>query len=101
MNMSSYPVIKSWSITSNRRPYQAPELATSSVHDSVYGSDRFKDGASVTTSSIMNMFVEQGAIVVRTRNSTYVLHDGEVDPAYEEKYPDAFNRLVQSINKEE
>jgi len=96
-----YPILKNWSLTKRppANPYQAPELGTTHFQGEVFGNPRFEDGASVTTSSVQNLILEQGVILVKTANSIYIIKEEDVHPEYEAAFPNAFGRLKSSIEE--
>lgn len=89
--------LSAWSIISTPpkdNPYTPPELWSLRLHGFVYGHLRFKDGSEITTSRIMG---KRGNTVVTYSGSEYEL--GDVDPAYEKLYPDAYNRLFKVLSE--
>ncbi len=83
--------LENWAIVHDDDPYLAPELRKQKLHGQCFGHPRFEDGEAITTSSIQSI---DGEVIV-TRNTRYVL--GQVDPAYENLYPNAKNRLLNSL----
>jgi hypothetical protein len=87
--------LENWSVVcKNYDPYLAPELYQSALYGNVFGHPRFDDGDGVTTSSLVG---KQGEIIITKSGSEYEL--GIVDPDYEKKYPDAKNRLLNSLKE--
>ena len=63
-------------------PYMAPELRRKVLHGEVYGHPRFKDGAEVTTSRVVEMNpIEKTAVT--SSGTHYQL--GKPDPEYAEE----------------
>lgn len=78
----------------NPDPYCPPEYQQPALHGKVFGHHRKADGTEVTTSPITG--IETGC--VKTESGTlYEL--GEVDPAYEETYPNAREKLFKAYSK--
>ena len=97
----SYPVIKDWALIGDEtkvNPYRAPELNPVRLCGKVYGSESFKDGSQVATSTIQRMIEEQGIIVVETMNSKYIISKDEVLKEYEDKMGNVWEKLLNSIN---
>ena len=87
--------LENWSVVfSDNDPYLHPELQTLSLCGNVFNHPRFKDGKRVTTSSIKGF---DGELIMTSSGSKYEL--GEIDPEYEKLYPDAKNRLLNSLKK--
>jgi hypothetical protein len=89
------PRIEGWSLVSKSLGLDdAPELIATKVHGYVYGHEDFVNGEMITTSRIAKV-VDNGVI---TKSGThYVL--GEVSKAYEEKYPNARERLLNGSQR--
>lgn len=85
--------IEEWAVVHPPNPYAAPETQTQSLHGRVFGHPKFKDGQRVTTSSIQGKNTS-GEVVTKS-GSSYEL--GEIDPTYEQEFPDAENRLLDSL----
>jgi hypothetical protein len=97
----NYPVIKDWAFISGEakpNPFRAPELNHVRLHGKIFGSENFKDGFQVATSIIQRMIEEQGAIIVETTHSKYIIRENEVSKEYEEKMGNIWQRLITSIN---
>lgn len=75
-------------------PFQAPELWVPRLAGNVYGHPNFEDGTAVTTSRIVG---KRDGKVITGSGSEYEL--GEVDAEYENLYPDAFNRLMNTLDE--
>ena len=86
--------IENWAvITPVVDPYAAPETISPSLRGQVYGHPRFDDGQWVTTSSIVGKNGKNEVITVSS--SAYEL--GQADPQYEERFPGARDRLLNSL----
>ena len=88
--------IENWSVV-NVLPseYSAPETGQPSLYGQVFGHPEFLDGTFVTTSRITGKnHVDE---ILTRSGSVYSL--GKVNPMYEEKYPDAKNRLLNNLCK--
>jgi len=80
--------IDNWSIAYSRiTPYEAPELRMACVQGKL-------NERGILTSYIVGK-TKDGNIL--TRNSEYSL--GEVDPLYEKEFPDAYSRLMNSLQE--
>ena len=75
-------------------PYTPPELVKNYLAGFVFGDSRRDDGTDITTSRIIGK--RNGSVVTRS-GSEYELDD--VDPKYEELFPDAKNRLLNSLKE--
>ena len=85
--------LENWGIVTNATPYMAPEMITSSLHGLVSGHPRAElNGKYIHTSPIVGL--ENGCIVTKS-GSRYVL--GNVAPEYEAEYPNARERLINSL----
>jgi len=76
-----------------KSPYSSPEMGMS-FQGLVYGHPRFKDGHPVTTSPIVSF---DGESFLTHSGSRYIL--GEVSSEYEKMFPNALNRVMESIGK--
>ena len=95
----NYPIVKDWAfVGAVSNPFIAPELIPSRLCGKVYGSEKFPDGTNVASSYIRRMIEEQGVIIVETRNSKYIIREGEVSKEYKEKMGNIWQRLITSIN---
>lgn len=83
------PKLNNWSVVINN----SPEF--DSLHGNVSGHPKIPDGSLVTTSPIARSS-DDGCII--TKNTTYEL--GEIDSEYEKLYPDARERLFESLKDE-
>ena len=83
--------IENWSIV-YRNIYQAPEQQSPCLHKKVYWHPKHKDGTSVITSFIEK---EKNGLIITHSGSKYEL--GEVDSDYEKIYPNAKQRLIDSL----
>lgn len=73
-------------------PYQAPETASKSLAGIVTDHPEFETGAHITSSAIRGK--RDGRVITKS-GSEYFL--GKPAKAYEELYPDAYNRLMNSL----
>lgn len=90
------PRLENWSfIVRSGDPYTAPELISGQLAGNVYNHPRFKDGEPVVTSLVVK---EENGKVVTYSGSRYEL--GEPNPAYEQQFPDAKNRLMKALKGE-
>ncbi len=81
--------LQNWSLVSiYDNPYLPPELQTKGLHGLVYGHPNHKDGTEVTTSAFLFMF---NGLALTASGSEYQL--GEIDPVYEEMFPNARCRM--------
>jgi len=64
------------------------------LHGNVFGHPRFADGHPVTTSRIVGKNSDD--TVVTYSGNVYEL--GEVDPAYEEMFPNARDRVIGTLD---
>ncbi len=91
------PKLENWSMVNrNENSYQAPEQGIPALSGEVYNHPRFEDGLIVTTSSIIN---KKGENVLTYSGSEYEL--GKVSEEYEKIYPDAKERLLNSLKEKE
>lgn len=89
--------IENWAVVESIvNPYAAPEMRALSLQGQVFGHPRFNDGQYITTSSIDKK--NDRDEVVTISGSSYEL--GRVDPSYEEKFPNARNKLLNSLKGE-
>lgn len=84
--------LEDWGVVGHDDPYTAPECRKYRLHGKVYGHPRFKDGDSVTTSSIDKT---EGKLILTRSGSKYEL--GKVNSEYEALYPNAEERLFSSL----
>jgi hypothetical protein len=88
--------LENWSVVTDADPYKAPEQLVSRLHGQAFGHPRFADGSEVTTSRVMGCSESKDHLAIVTGSgSHYVL--GEVDPDYEERYPNARERFWKSL----
>jgi hypothetical protein len=88
--------IETWAVVGHvLDPYGAPETQGKStiLIGVVFGHPRFDNGHTVTTSSIIGKNNKNE--IVTASGSAYKL--GEVHQVYEAKFPDAKNRLLDSL----
>jgi len=64
--------LENWSMFVDPNPYLAPELQRGHLTGTVYGNPSFEDGASITTSYIIEINVRKGYAKTRS-GSEYVL----------------------------
>lgn len=86
--------IQNWSLVFSN-PYNAPEIQTPSLHGKVFGHPKFEDGSNVTTSAVVGI-TEDGKIKTYS-GSEYEL--GEVDPKYEELFPNTRERTIKAAKE--
>ena len=87
--------LENWSVvTLDNDPYKAPELKHPHLCGIAYGHPKFDDGKMVTTSTIM----WKKQLTVVTLSGTYYML-GEVDPEYEKLYPNAKERIFNSLKE--
>jgi hypothetical protein len=85
--------IENWSFGADPlHNYMAPEQMKFRLHGDVRGHYRVGDRDNQTTSTILGK-TEDGKVV--TRNTLYEL--GQVHPEYEKQFPNALDRLMQSL----
>jgi len=91
--------VENWCVTPlPADPYTPPECRAHGLAGVVYGSDKFPDGASITTSEIMTLRLEGDNVIVGSRSGReYLL--GAVDPGYEAAFPNARARVVAAYTK--
>lgn len=79
--------------------YTAPELQTTQLQGTVTGHPRFHDGESIITSSVVAVIRtnDGGFLIVSHSGTHYRL--GQAHPDYEKAYPNAFERLMTSLEK--
>lgn len=87
--------IENWAVISPvPGPYTAPETQGSpSLSGNVFDHPRFNDGTWVTTSFIIGKNNKDE--IITNSGSSYEL--GQVSQPYEEKFPDARNKLLKSL----
>jgi hypothetical protein len=90
-------LLENWGVVSlQRNPYQAPEMAAKGLSGEVFNSEKFEDGATITTTEIVGAEVCPGGVQVRTASgSVYEL--GTVNADYEKQYPGALERMLKSL----
>jgi hypothetical protein len=95
--MSGVLRIEQWCVTPlARSPYTPPECEPHGLNGAVYGHPNFEDGEFVTTTEAVALRMDGEQAIVTTRSGReYLL--GQVDPNYERAYPDARNRLINSL----
>jgi hypothetical protein len=88
-----FVIIEDWAVVEVYDPYMPPETRRKSLNGAVYGHPRFPDGKYVTTSSIVGKNDKNE--VVTFSGSSYEL--GDVRWEYWQKFPNAGNRLLDSL----
>ena len=87
--------IENWSIIQMiKTEYDAPETAKLYFAGNVYGHSFFEDGHKIITSRITSFNPEKNSFHPFS-GTEYVL--GKVDEDYETQYPNAYNRLIRSL----
>lgn len=82
-------LIKNWSIVTD--DYNKPTKLR--LQGNVIGHASFPDETPVSTSTIIDIIDYGAHKIVETRNTLYKILPENVDPEYEERFPDAYNRL--------
>lgn len=86
--------IENWAvITPMPNTYIAPETQAPSLGGNVFDHPKFNDGTWITTSSIIGKNNKDEILTVN--GSSYEL--GQISKSYEEKFPDARNKLLNSM----
>lgn len=85
-------LLEDWCLSKEQNPYIAPELQVTYLHGNVYGHPRFRDGHPVRTSAIKGL---KDGFIETISGSLYEL--GKVREDYEEKYPNAKERLMNAL----
>jgi len=70
--------------------YNSPNSSTLRLRGEVYGHPKHKDGRFIVTSRIVSI---SNGVFTTLSGSKYRITKEGVNPAYEEKYPNAFDRL--------
>lgn len=86
--------LENWFIIHRSSPYTAPELCEACLCGNVYDDLRREDGHHIITNSIIGKTIDNE--IVTKSGSRYTL--GEVSIDYVKNYPDAFNRLLDSLD---
>ncbi len=86
--------LENWSIVCRYDPYRAPELQSSILRGNVFGDPRFEDGARIDISAIDCIDRDE---IVTCSGRRFQL--GTVDPEYEKAFPNAKQRLLDSLAK--
>lgn len=87
--------LEQWSVVAGDfNPYTPPECVERRLHGQVSEHPTFPDGAEVTTSRIVRVAGGERLLAVTNSGTTYEL--GEIDPRYEEAYPGAKQRFIES-----
>jgi len=85
--------IENWSTcTRKRTPYESPEIHGMGLHGNIYGHPLHDDGKIVTTSRIVG---KRSGLVVTKSGSEYEL--GKIDAEYDKQFPNALNRLMETL----
>lgn len=88
--------IENWKVVVRGDSYIAPELMDQCLHGNVFGHPKKPDGSEVTTSAIVGWDANTRTVI--TKSGTHYLC-GEIDPEYEKVYPDARQRMVNSLTR--
>ena len=91
--MSHPIVINNWAVVT-KDPYLAPELQHSHLNGNVENHPKHEKGKLIITTPIVGLI---GDYIVTKSGSIYEL--GTIDPAYENVFPNAKERLFVSLNK--
>ena len=83
--------LENWAVVI-KDPYVAPELQTPCLAGEVYGSEKFADGTSITTSGIVG--AEGNNTILTHSGSRYEL--GGIDPEYGKRFPEAKVHLIET-----
>jgi hypothetical protein len=83
--------LECWSVVCYLPPYQAPEQGIGLLRGIVFNHPKKKDREVILTSTVKGK--RENKIV--TCNTVYEL--GEVNPQYEEKFPNAFERVLKCL----
>lgn len=88
-------IMKCWSVASNQDGFTPPELSAFKLQGEIYGDSRgyFPDGSKVYTSAIREITDCGTHKLVETKSSIYTVYPEDVDPAYENQFPGAYERL--------
>jgi len=87
--------LENWSlVTRVSNPYQAPELGVPCLHGLVYGHPKLPDGYEMSSSRVVKT---EGEDIITESGTHYEL--GQIDPEYEKIYPNAKQRLIESLKK--
>lgn len=86
--------LEDWAVVGNWDPYMAPECVQVRLHGKVFGHHERPDGEYILTSIIVG--TEDDKIVTYS-GTRYVLLMPDIE--YEKSYPNAYNRLIESILK--
>ena len=89
--------LENWALyCGTNNPYLPPELQIIQLTGIVYGSEKFEDGTNIITSGITDSEIDGDIIKITTYGgSVYEL--GKVLDIYEELYPNARQRIVDTI----
>ena len=91
------PRLENWSVIRQPKdPYSPPEFWPDRLHGNVYGHIKFADGEEMSTSTPVRLSEDGLRVVVRS-GKEYQL--GAVDPEYNILYPNARQRLLDSLRK--
>ena len=91
--------IENWCIVARaNNPYAPPEMQEHCLHGDIYKDKRpgqkFRDGSTITTSRIVG---KEGDAIVTFSGSIYTL--GSPAPLYEQQFPNAKQRLLDSLEE--
>jgi hypothetical protein len=88
-------IMVNWSLVTKRSGYAAPELARTRLQGEILNdkTQRFPNGMKIITSTLQRVIDCGIHKTVETQNTRYKIFPHDIDPVYEEMYPDAFMRL--------
>jgi len=98
MNNSDMVILENWSVCRTKTFYDAPEMSVIRLNGTCFGSRKYKDGSRILTNRII-FYDEQKDIFITATKGVYRL--GKVDPEYEKLFPNALNRILASLKKDE
>ena len=89
--------LENWSVIGGNKidPYTPPEFITHHLVGNVFGHPKFSDNTFIKTSRIRKA---EGENIIITNNTEYTL--GEIDQKYETQFPNAKERVFNSLKKE-
>lgn len=87
-------IVKEWSLTYSCSKYTAPELRIPQLAGKIFGSDKFRDGADIVTSGIRKIEqYEDSKVIITNSGSRYRIYPNDINPEYENMYPDAYHKI--------
>ena len=93
--MDNIPILENWYIGARVDPYTAPECINPRICGEVHNHPNFRDGEFLVISFAKDYDIYKDELICESRR--YKL--GEPESGFEEKYPNARNRLINSIKK--